>query len=117
MGRRRVVLADELAQPPVCLVGSSSYESYQPGYRYGFESANRYCDREWNDVESDLRNDWNSYEHRGSSTWEQVKDAVRDAWDRVTGHRTDRRAQVTSRRAEPSGSRPPWVPTTTSSLS
>jgi hypothetical protein len=67
---------------------SSSYESYRPGYRYGFESASRYSDRDWNDVESDLRTNWNSYEHRGSSTWEQVKDAVRDAWDRVTGHRT-----------------------------
>ncbi len=66
---------------------SSSYELYRPGYRYGFESASRYSDREWNDVESDLRTNWNSYEHRGSSTWEQVKDAVRDAWDRVTGHR------------------------------
>jgi hypothetical protein len=44
-------------------------------------------DREWNDVENDLRTGWNTYEHRGSSTWEQVKDAVRDAWDRVTGRR------------------------------
>jgi hypothetical protein len=70
--------------------GSASerdYESYRPGYRYGYDAANRYEGRSWSDVESDLSSNWNSYEHRGSSTWEQVKDAVRDAWDRVTGHR------------------------------
>jgi hypothetical protein len=66
---------------------SREYDYYRPGYRYGYEAANRYHDRQWNEVESDLSKSWNSYEHRGSSTWEQMKDAVRDAWDRVTGHR------------------------------
>jgi hypothetical protein len=65
--------------------GDRGFDYYRPGYRYGFESANRYRGREWNDVESDLRTGWNSYEHRGQSTWEDLKDAVRDAWDRVTG--------------------------------
>lgn len=60
------------------------YEYYQPGYRYGFESANRYRGRLWNEVESDLRSGWERYEHRAKSTWENIKDAVRDAWDRVT---------------------------------
>ena len=72
---------------PYASSGAADYDAYGPGYRYGFDAANRYFDREWNDVESDLRMNWNSYEHRGSSTWEQVKDAVRDAWDRVTGSR------------------------------
>jgi hypothetical protein len=59
------------------------FEYYQPGYRYGFESANRYRGREWNEVEGDLRTNWASYEHRGQSTWEHIKDAVRDGWNRV----------------------------------
>lgn len=67
--------------------GSRDYEAVRPGYRYGYEAANRYRDRGWNDVEPELSRSWSSYEHRGSSTWEQVKDAVRDAWDRVTGNR------------------------------
>ena len=66
----------------------TAYETYRPGYRYGYESAHRYQGRNWTDVESDLSRSWTSYEHRGTSTWEQVKDAVRDAWDRVTGRRT-----------------------------
>ena len=63
------------------------YDYYEPGYRYGFEAANRYHDRSWSDVERDLAREWNTYQYRGSSTWEQIKDAVRDAWDRVTLNR------------------------------
>jgi hypothetical protein len=66
---------------------SADYDYFEPGYRYGFEAANRYPNRSWSDVEDDLSRDWNTYEHRGDSTWEQIKDAVRDAWDRVTGNR------------------------------
>ena len=60
------------------------FEYYSPGYRYGFESANRHRGRNWNEVESDLRSGWDRYEGRGQSTWENVKDAVRDAWNRMT---------------------------------
>jgi hypothetical protein len=69
----------------------AEYDSIGGGYRYGYEAANRYSDREWDDVESDLERDWDAYEYRGKSTWQQVKDAVRDAWDRVAGRRTHAR--------------------------
>lgn len=72
---------------PYASGSSTEYDVYRPGFRYGYESASRYRDRSWNDVESELSSDWSKYEHRGASTWEQVKDAVRDAWDRVTGKR------------------------------
>ena len=68
------------------------YDYYRPGYRYGFESANRYKGRDWNEVEGELRSGWDRFEHRGQSVWENVKDAVRDAWDRVTGKGPDRQA-------------------------
>lgn len=73
---------------PYAASAGQEYEYYQPGYRYGYEAANRFQDRSWDDVESDLSRDWNAYEYRGTSTWEQMKDAVRDAWDRVTGRRS-----------------------------
>ena len=63
--------------------GTFDYDYYEPGYRYGFESANRYENRSWNDVESDLERGWDSFQYRGKSTWQQVKDAVRDAWERA----------------------------------
>jgi hypothetical protein len=65
------------------------YETYQPGYRYGFESAQRFRGRKWEDVEPELRTGWDRYEFRSQSTWENVKDAVRDAWNRVTGKERD----------------------------
>jgi len=69
-------------------VGSDrNYERWQPGYRYGYESAQRHQGKNWNDVESNLRSDWDRYEHRGNSTWEQMKDAVRDGWDRMMGRK------------------------------
>jgi DNA ligase 1 len=69
-------------------VGSNrNYEQWQPGYRYGWESAQQYSGKQWNDIETNLRSDWDRYEHRGNSTWEQIKDAVRDGWDRMTGKR------------------------------
>jgi hypothetical protein len=61
------------------------FEDYEPGYRFGYEAANRYRGRNFNDVELNLRSDWDRYEGRGQSTWDHVKDAVRDAWDKVTG--------------------------------
>jgi hypothetical protein len=60
-----------------------SYEFYQPGYRYGFESARRYRSRTWTDAESELRAGWAEYKHRGQAAWEQIKGAVKDGWDRV----------------------------------
>ena len=30
--------------------GDRDYDFYQPGYRYGYEAANRYQGRNWNDV-------------------------------------------------------------------
>ena len=55
----------------------STYDVLSPGYRYGFESAQRYRGRKWSDVESDLERDWSGYSYRGKSTWQQVKDAAR----------------------------------------
>jgi len=63
------------------------FEDYEPGYRFGYESANRYRGKSWSDAEPTLRTDWDRFEGRGSSTWESMKDAVRDAWDSITGKR------------------------------
>lgn len=66
-------------------VEGEAYDTYQPGYRYGYEAASRYDGRDWNDVEGDLERDWDRCEYKGASTWQQVKHAVRDAWARMTG--------------------------------
>jgi hypothetical protein len=63
------------------------FEDYEPGYQFGYESANKYRGRKWNDIEPNLRTDWETYEGRGHHTWEHMKDAAHDAWDKVTGKR------------------------------
>ena len=75
------------ASRPYASASGRDYLFYQPAYRYGYESAQRYGSRTWNDIESMLSTDWITYEHRSTSTWEEIKGAVRDAWDRVTGKR------------------------------
>lgn len=62
----------------------SSYDDYQPAYRYGWESRARYSDRKWEDVEPELGRNWNDY-NRGSArqTWDEAKLATKDAWHRV----------------------------------
>ncbi|MES2537565.1 MAG: YsnF/AvaK domain-containing protein [Pseudomonadota bacterium] len=61
------------------------YEDYDDAYRYGYQVAgsDRYRNRQWSEMEPDLRGDWES-RHPGS-TWEKVKDAVRYGAERVTG--------------------------------
>lgn len=61
------------------------FEDYEPGYRYGYESADRMGSRPWDEAEPELRRGWDKYEDRNESTWDQIKDSVKDAWDRVTG--------------------------------
>jgi uncharacterized protein (TIGR02271 family) len=68
--------------------GSSgdTYNDYDPAYRYGtsMRSDPRYQNRNWDDVESDLRSDWDTrYGKGGTSTWERMKAAVRHGWDKV----------------------------------
>jgi hypothetical protein len=79
---------DNYRSRPYAASGERDYDYFQPAYRYGSESAGKYPNRNWEDVESDLSRGWNSYEYRGNSTWEQMKGAVRDAWNRMTGKQT-----------------------------
>ena len=63
-----------------------SYDTYAPAYQFGntYASDQRYAGRDWNDVESDMRNDWMS---RGHGKWEDFKDSVRYGWDKIRGKR------------------------------
>jgi uncharacterized protein (TIGR02271 family) len=63
-----------------------TYEQYSPVFRYGHGLANdeRYRNRQWNDIETNARQDWES---KNPGTWEQFKDDVRYAWQRATNKR------------------------------
>lgn len=58
------------------------YEDYEPAYRWGFENAETYTGREWDETEPELRRDWERSNPGGE--WERFKDAVRRGWERFT---------------------------------
>jgi hypothetical protein len=61
----------------------ASREDFAPAYRYGWESHERYPDRSFDDVESDLERDWEQEKGESRLPWEDAKPASRDAWDRI----------------------------------
>jgi hypothetical protein len=60
------------------------FSYYDPAYRYGHNAAldERYYDRDWDEVEPELRQRWET-ESPGQGLWEDIKDGVRHAWDSV----------------------------------
>jgi len=76
---------DEYQNRPYYKKGTS-YETYQPYYQYGYESASRpeFRGRKFEDVEGQLESEWPTY--RGTATGEfgEYKSATRDAYDRAS---------------------------------
>jgi hypothetical protein len=59
-----------------------TYEQYDPAYRYGYDAAYNpsYRNRNWNDVERDMRGGWDADRY---GPWDRFKDAVRRGWERT----------------------------------
>jgi hypothetical protein len=60
-----------------------TYDDYAPAYRLGWESRNRFKDRRFEDVETDLARDYASRRGASKLEWDRAKHASRAAWDRV----------------------------------
>ena len=62
----------------------ASYDTYQPAYKYGWESRTRHQGRKWDDsLERDLEKDWSTNRGNSNLDWSTAKQATRDAWDRA----------------------------------
>jgi hypothetical protein len=59
------------------------YDEYRPAYQYGYNSANQYRGRRFEDTEHDLERGWESAKGNSRLMWHEVKDAVRDGWNRL----------------------------------
>ena len=71
-----------------------SYEYYRSAYRYGLDAALRHFDRDWNDVEHELRRVWEADNDPSRASWSEMSDAIRDAWDHVRGESEDDRTHI-----------------------
>ncbi|MDB4914336.1 MAG: hypothetical protein JWM95_1980 [Gemmatimonadetes bacterium] len=65
----------------------ASYDTYQPAYRYGWESRERYAGKKWDEVENDMSAGWDKVKGTSRLAWNDAKNATRDAWDRVDSRR------------------------------
>jgi len=72
----------------------STWDTYEPWYRYGYESAfdPRFEGKGWVDVEADLRTkhpEWAEKHghryHEKEGLWDRFKDSVKEAWESATG--------------------------------
>jgi hypothetical protein len=67
----------------------TSFERYEPAYRYGWESAGKpeFAKRSFDESEGTLHERWTGQTSESTSatrpTWVDARDAARDAWDRV----------------------------------
>jgi hypothetical protein len=61
----------------------SSFEQYEPAYRYGAESFGRYPGRSFEAAEGEMAGDWDRVRGSSSLDWERAKHATRDAWNRL----------------------------------
>ena len=64
----------------------TTYDEFGPAYRYGWESRERFRDREFADIETDLSKQWGNAKAKSRLGWEKAKLAARDAWDRAGRH-------------------------------
>jgi hypothetical protein len=62
-----------------------TFQEFDPAYRYGESMKGNpgYRDKEWNDVEPELRAKWESTQPQ--SSWDKFKEAVKHGWERITG--------------------------------
>jgi hypothetical protein len=72
----------------------SRWEDVEPHYRYGWEMSQdtRFKDRNWDDVEMDLRRDYPTWGQRSGYQWRDTdwdlhREHARDAWDEIRGTR------------------------------
>ncbi len=65
------------------------YEHYEPGYRYGWQSAigEQFSGREFEDAESELERSWDALHGENARDWEEAREAVKDAWERARTRR------------------------------
>ena len=79
----------------------TSFETYQPAYKYGYESRAKNPDRDFDAVRGELETNWQS--SKSNLDWAQAEPAVRDAYDR-TGNQYKQRLNSSNKSGAASSS-------------
>ena len=59
------------------------YESYEPAYRYGWETWQDLADHNWDEIEPQLERGWPDRQGNSPLDWERARYAAHDAWLRL----------------------------------
>ena len=59
-----------------------NYDDYSPAYRTGYIGRSRFGDKDFDDVEADLRADYERNKGSSKLAWDRAKQASRAAWNR-----------------------------------
>lgn len=66
---------------------ASTYEDFDPTFRFGWEANQRYAGKSWEDAQSHVKADWER--DRPGFPWEKAQAPIRDSWDRVDTQRRE----------------------------
>jgi hypothetical protein len=84
-GNSNTVYRDEMFRDDVSAIdglqADRGYDHYAPGFRYGWESAERHRGRGWTDAERDLEQDWRT--RNPDHDWNDYKGSIRHAFDKA----------------------------------
>lgn len=61
----------------------STYDIYQPAYRYGVDAYVRHQGRSFDEIEPALRQEWNTARGTSELEWDEARNATRDAYERL----------------------------------
>jgi hypothetical protein len=61
----------------------AAYEEYQTAYRCGWESRARRPDKEFEEVEPEVKSGWERMTAGSKLGWDKARQAARDAWQRA----------------------------------
>jgi hypothetical protein len=61
------------------------FDAYAPAYRFGYEAAQKYPGKKYEEIETDIALDWEKARPDSALPWDHARPAVRAAWDRIAG--------------------------------
>ena len=61
----------------------TTYDVYQPAYRYGAAARRRHPGKSWREVEAELEAGWATARDESDLEWSVARNACRDAWDSI----------------------------------
>jgi hypothetical protein len=64
-------------------VAGRDWNDYEPAYKLGYDSFDKYRGRTYSEAETELERDWNSLRGNSRLAWNEAKGAVRDGWHHI----------------------------------